>query len=298
MTRRALAALCLALVIAGAGGGVARACVQCNGGDPTIAALGLEQPYRHRVRVAVDERVTSHDSGAGELQRTTTQLRSTLHLPHGRVLVGAALPWVTARSSHAGAAAHVLNGLGDLEATLRIVVYRDRRFAPRHLVALTGGVKAPTGPRLEDGDGYPLPEDEQPGTGSWDPIAGASYAWVPGGLVSTLIAASYRHGTPGRRGDQRGGVLSSQALVQLQPLERLAIAAGLEVTWRAADRFASGAAQPDSGGAVLWAAPALLIVPARALVLRVAAAIPLASALAGTQREGAQVGLTLAWDIR
>ncbi len=281
----------------------AAACVQCNGGDPTITALGVEQPYRHRVRVALDERVSSHRMGE-DVQMQTTLLRSTLHVvyaPHGRVLLSAALPWISAWSAHTGMGFRHLstvNGLGDLELTGRVIVYRDRKFAPQHLVALTAGVKTPTGPRLKDEAGYWLSEDQQPGSGSWDPIVGLSYAWLSGGLVSTLVATSYRHGTPGRKGEQRGGVFVGQAQVQLQPLQRLAIAGSLDVQHRLPDRFGSGQLQPDTGGTSLWLSPSLLIVPAASWVIRLGASIPLHTWLRGAQHEAPQGQLALAWDIR
>jgi len=34
----------------------ARACAVCNCGDPTLTAVGVEQPYRNRVRAGLEER--------------------------------------------------------------------------------------------------------------------------------------------------------------------------------------------------------------------------------------------------
>ena len=280
------------------------ACVQCNCGDPTIAALGVEQPYRNRLRLALDERVSSHTMGAVD-PMSTRVLRSTLHVlwaPHSRVLLSAALPWLAVWTAPTGVGfrqPRAITGLGDLELTGRFVVFRDRRFSPRHLLAITAGLKTPTGPRVKDDNGYPLPEDEQPGSGSWDPLIGVSHAWLSGELASIVTAASYRHGTTGRRGEQRGGVFLGLTQVQLQPLSRLAIAGGIEVTHRRPDRFATDTdqAKPDSGGTVVWFAPALLIAPTPSLVIRIGATIPMGRWLYGTQREGPQAQVALAWDV-
>lgn len=294
MTGRALAVLAGVLTAAAP----AWACVQCNSGDPTISALGVERPYRNRLRLAIDESVTSHATGAMNESEQLTALRSTLNIvwaPHSRVILSAALPWVTAWARSVDET-RTINGLGDLELTGRFVLVRDRRFAPHHLFAATAGIKAPTGPRVRQ-DGYPLPEDQQPGTGSWDPILGLSYVWVPGGMASLLCSTAYRYGTPGRRSESRGAVLSNQLMLQVQPLRRLAILGAVEVIHRWADRFATGAAQPDSGGTTVWLSPALLIAPTSNLVVRLGASIPVGHWLYGAQHEGPRGTVALAWDV-
>lgn len=73
-------------------------------------------------------------------------------------------------------ASSVINGLGDMELSGRVLVVRDKSFAAHHLLWATAGLKIPTAPRLNDDRGDPYPDDDQPGSGSWDPFVGVTYA--------------------------------------------------------------------------------------------------------------------------
>src|SRR4051812_37900921 len=163
----------------------AGACATCGCGDPTLTATGVEQPYKNRVRLALEERLNDHIQGDWETGERAYTLRSSLTAawaPHPRVTVMAQLPWVSSWIAPMGRRAGYdsVNGLGDLELSLRTVVARDRRFAPHHLFWLAAGLKMPTGWLVRDADGIPFPEDDQPSSGSWDPFFGALYAWFSG----------------------------------------------------------------------------------------------------------------------
>src|SRR5205085_6937456 len=80
--------------------------------------------------------------------------------------------------------------------------------------ALLGGIKAPTGSTHRRSDeGERLETEHQPGTGSWDPLFGASAATAAGPLRLT-VSALYQLSTEGaqhtRLGDRlQGGVALS-----------------------------------------------------------------------------------------
>lgn len=278
----------------------ASACATCNCGDPTITATGVEQPYKNRVRVALDTRANAHTLGDATYGQSGWSVRNALGAfwsPHARVTVGAMLPWVTSFLQPVSGDAMTLSGLGDLELSARVVVARDRRFAPSHLFWLMGGLKLPTGMRLADARGRPYPEDDQPGTGSWDPLVGATYAYY-GGLVSVFASASYRITTPNERGHQRGGSLGFIAQAQLQPTAWAALALGLDGSFTLPDALPNGAPAPDTGGTMIGFAPAVLLKPLRDLLVRVGVSMPVVRALNGLQSEGPQLQLLLAYDIR
>src|SRR5262249_29640538 len=137
-------------------------------------------------------------------------LRSSLAVswsPIDRLTLSAMLPWVTSWIAPARDPSSRMNGLGDLQLMARMVVFRGRKFAPHHLLWLSAGVRMPTGYRLYDDQGFPYPDDDQPGSGSWDPQAGATYAWMSGGLVSIFSSVSGRYTTAGRQGYRRGSSL-------------------------------------------------------------------------------------------
>jgi hypothetical protein len=295
--RALLAAVAASLALADAR--PARACAACMCGDQTLTSLGIEKPYRNRVRVALEERYSSLSTGDGLMREDTTLLRTALTaswMPHARVQLGATLPWIDSWIRSASSGRQQPNGLGDLELTARVLLYRERRFAPQHLLWAMAGVKTPTGPRARDGDGYFYSPDDQPGSGSWDPLGGVSYGWY-GGLTSVFVSTGFRYTTPGWQGYRVGSQVIHSAMVQLQPFAWGALELGTDVRWADADTLANGHASPNSGGTTLYASPALLA-SWRNLLVRLGAQVPLASWVNGIQREGPRVMLTIAYDVR
>jgi len=180
-------ALSLGLLVATALEHDARACSACGCGDQTLTAFGLEKPYLNRVRLSVDERYTELRFGDVFDGATNRTLRSSIAIgwiPHRRVAVAALLPlvtsWVTPLS---GRRTQQIVGLGDLELSTRVMLYGDRTFMANHILWGVAGLKTPTGPLVRDSAGFPVDVYLQPGSGSWDPFAGATYAYF-GGLVS------------------------------------------------------------------------------------------------------------------
>jgi hypothetical protein len=279
------------------------ACATCSCGDPTLTATGVEQPYKNRLRVAgvaVEERYDSHAAGDPSYGDQTWSLRSGLLVtwsPLARLTLGAFLPWVTTWIMDSHSTLSTVNGLGDLELSARVVAFRDRKFAPHHLLWGSAGLKMPTGPFQRDAEGYPISDDDQPGSGSWDPFFGATYAWFSGGLASLFAATTYRLATAGRHNYQRGSSLSWSAAVQLQPFTWGAILIGLDGHWATPDRL-NGHEMPDSGGVVARFAPGLLFAPRTDLTVRLNVAVPIVQALYGNQHDGTQVLLSMAYDIR
>ena len=293
-------AIAAALTLAWAASRRAEACATCNCGDPTLTATGVEQPYRNRVRAMVEARTVEHDTGdelAGAREQAWALRTSALIAwsPLPRLTLAAQLPWLT-EWLRTDRGQETVGGLGDLEVSLRGVVLRDRRFAPRHLLSLVGGLKLPTGPFLRDSHGYPVADDDQPGTGSWDPFAGVSYAFFTGGLVSAFASAGYRVGTPGRRDYRRGSILTYAAWAQLQPFTWGALQVGVDGRYATADQV-EGRDVPDTGGAVVRFMPALLASPRTDLLIRLAVAVPIVQVWNGRQKEGAEAGLSIIYDI-
>lgn len=298
---RACARLAWALTAIGIAATPVRAvaCASCGCGDPTLTAVGVEKPYQNRLRIAVEERVGARSSGRDVALARQLVLRSQLgvsYSPHARVTLVAVLPLV-ASSVHgpAGRAARIV-GLGDLDLQARVVVARDRAFSPRHLFWLSAGLKTPTAPRVRDDAGFPYPDDEQPGSGSWDPSAGATYAWF-GDLVSVSSTLLYRHPTSGPRGYRFGPSLLSSTVAQLQPFTRVAFQLGADLRYAFADELANGAAAPSTGGLVAGVVPGLLVNPWRDLLLRAAVEVPVYQALRGAQSVGPQGVFTVSYDF-
>ena len=279
------------------------ACSTCSLGDTTLTAVGVvDKPYRNRLRLSLEERLAGHREGEGVSFLQTRTLRSTLGLawsPTDRLTLNAMLPVISQWVDSAGRPRQQYTGLGDLEVLVRGVVWRDRRFAARHILSLVGGVKTPTGPRLYDRQGYPYAEDEQPGSGSWDPIVGLSYGWY-GPPLAVFGSASYRYTTPGRRGYRRGESLGTTVTVQYQPHRRVALSLGAEVSWIAPDQLRAGSTTIDranSGGMAVTLTPALTVSPARRWLIRLAGQLHAFDRWNGVQQEDHTVILSTVVDL-
>ena len=300
MRKRFIVAALLLAAVAGAPARV-HACAVCNCGDPTLTAVGVEQPYRNRVRAGIEERYGSHTQGDSVSGESSQLLRSVVFgawSPHPRITIGLVVPWMTNWVTPAGERTALINGLGDMELSGRVLIARDRTFGAHHLFWGTAGLKLPTAPRLRDDAGYPYPDDDQPGSGSWDPFAGLTYAWFSGSVWSAFASGSYRYTSTGWHGYRRGMQLGWNVAAQAQPWSWGGFQLGVEGTWQAADHLSTGADLPNTGGTVVRVGPAFIASPRTDLLLRLGFNIPVVEAYDGNQSDGVQVMLSLVWDIR
>ena len=228
-------------------------------------------------------------------------MRSTLFglwTPHPRITVSLIVPWITDWVTPATGPRQLINGLGDMELSGRVLLFRDKRFAAHHLLWGSAGLKMPTGPRIKDDQGFPYADDDQPGSGSWDPFVGATYAYFSGALWSAFANLGYRQTTVGYHGYRRGSVLTWTAAAQAQPWNWGAFQLGLDGTWSQADELGNGHDMPNTGGTVIRLAPAFVAAPRMDLTMRLAVLIPAYQNWYGVQNEGVQVSLSIVYDIR
>jgi hypothetical protein len=292
---------CVVVMVAITSAKRAEACASCGCGDPTLTASGVELPYQNRLRLTVDERYGSLSLGEGDDRERVRFLRSTLALswsPTKWLTLDAKQPWLTSFIGYGAAPYALVNGLGDLELAGRVVLFRERAFAPHHLVSGSLGLELPTGYAVHDSTGALVSDDDQPGSGSWDPFAGISYAWLGGDMLSMFVSTSYRYTTAGWHGYRRGMSVGASAMLQVQPRPWGAIQVGLDGTWQAADRFGDGSVAPDTGGTAIYAAIGLLGRIQPDLLIRGLVDVPAVVALNGHQTIGPQVSLSLSYDFR
>lgn len=295
MTRlTALLAAVIALRAATAWG-----CASCSCGDTTLTAMGVEMPFRHRVRLSLEERLSGHAIGEAETFERSWSLRSTLGgswSPTSWWTVAATVPLVATWTQGANRVWRDLVGLGDAEAMTRFIVYRDRAFGPRHLIGLTAGLKLPTGPRVNDSGGYPAPEDDQPGSASWDPFGAASYTYF-GDNYALFGSATVRWTTEGRRGYRRGESLGATVGAQLQPWSWGAVALAADARWSAAATLPGGDAAPNSGGALIAITPSLIAQPIQDWQVRLSLQLPVVERWNGLQGEYPSLILSTVIDL-
>lgn len=300
MTIRHLAALLVFTALSLLWERPAAACASCSCGDSTLTATGIEQPYRNRVRIALEERYGSLSMGEDPVASRVQFLRTTLAgswSPSSRLTLSALLPWVTSFITEPGLPRQTVSGLGDLELGARVVVFRERAFAPHHVLWIGAGLKFPTGYRTNDISGLPVAVDNEPGSGSWDPFGNITYAWFGGHVTSFFASTALRWTTAGFGGYRRGQSVGGTLAVQLQTWTRIAFQLGADLLWTHSDTLSNGHAVPDTGGFTGYLAGGLLGSPWRDLLLRLVVEAPALQLLRGTQSTGPQVSFQVSYDF-
>lgn len=184
------------------------------------------------------------------------------------------------------------DGLGDITMFGRYTVYRDDRPGRTFRVAPFAGVKAPTGEDDESDSSGRLPQSLQPGSGSWDPIAGvvATFQTLDYQIDSQF---SYKANTEAggfEAGDEARLDLSLQ--YRLWPWKLESGLPGflygvLEANFVNQGRNeVSGTKDPDSGGTTLFIVPGLQYVT-RVWIIEAGVQLPVVQDLNGSALESA-----------
>jgi hypothetical protein len=148
------------------------------------------------------------------------------------------------------------SGLGDLSLYGLFRFYEDQET--QSSIALLFGVKTPTGETREIADNGERFETElQPGSGSWDPFAGAALSRGIGKALTLDTSMTYRFATEGSQRTDLGDVFSYNAgLAYKTPWSssKLNLILELNGEWRDSVE-SSGAKNKNSGGHWLMLSP-------------------------------------------
>src|SRR3954465_8882017 len=155
----------------------ALACSVC-GCDPAAGTLGFERPSTSSLRLAVEDRYLSKESGGGEdaeSEREDRLLLRAQYSPIAPLVLQLEVPYFIFKNhlNAEGVRDDSATGLGDLTIGARYELPRVGLAAP-HVAALTGTPNTPTGPNARHLPGDEPDEHIQLGTGSWDGLAGIS----------------------------------------------------------------------------------------------------------------------------
>lgn len=216
-----------------------------------------------------------------------------------RLSVSASLPLVHREAlregehGHAGGMAHnEVVQLGDVTGIGDLVVNAKYRVTSGAGVqaALIGGLKLPTGRTgVTSLEGERLETEHQPGSGSWDPIAGASLGFASGADrfdASVLYHVSTRGAQDTRLGDRlRAGAALAHRFGpgdhhdggeggEAHGHAAWDVFAALAYEWEGQQRVGAER-EEDSGGEVLWLAPGARHVTAGGLAFAASLAVPL-----------------------
>ncbi len=274
----------------------ARACSTCTVGDPTLTALGVGQPYADRLRLSATARQRRETLGTGaeatELLEHRVELAAAWS-PSDRWVLSVLVPLVQQRVTFPNLARERRFNLGDVELRARLVVFRDRDLAPRHLVSALIGLELPTAPRLRDSAGQ-TPYELQSGSGSLDPFAGVLYSRFAAPHSVHLLAAVTTP-TPGRFGVTGGVSGRWMTRYQWQP-RAVGLELGVDGRLDGMDRV-GGVRDVESGGAVMWVVGGLVASPMTDVALRFIAAMPVLQALRGGHEEGLALMASVTLDV-
>jgi len=279
----------------------ALACSVC-GCDPAAGTLGFDRPSASSLRVAVEDRYLQKESGAGdeaESEKENRLLGRLQYSPLAPLVLQVEVPYFIFKYHYdsTGARNDDAQGLGDVTVGARYEVLRLGLDA-RHVVALTGTLKTPTGANDRHLSGEPPDEHLQLGTGSWDGLVGASYLY--GLRPWTLYAnATGRMNSSNSRGFRYGNAVFGTIGARRGFLESGRLIASLEAQARYADKdhFGNGTTDQDTGGFIGYAAGSIGYALTSDLLLRALVQVPVIKDLNGVQGEHTVVYMNLAYDF-
>jgi hypothetical protein len=277
------------------------ACSVC-GCDPAAGTLGFERPSASSLRLAIEDRYLAKESGEGdaaESEREDRLLLRAQYSPIGPLVLQVEVPYFVFKNhlNAAGVRDDSATGFGDVTLGARYELLRVGLDA-RHVVALTGTLKAPTGPNARHLRNEPPDEHIQLGTGSWDGLGGISYLY--GFQPYTLYAnATARLNTANGRGFRYGHAVFGTVGGRRAFLENRRLVASLEAQVRFAgkDHFGDGSTDPDTGGFIGYATGSIGYALTNDLLLRAIAQVPVIKDLNGVQGEHPVLYLNLAYDF-
>jgi len=169
-------------------------------------AAGLRLIYTRPEQRSDAELEALGERGIGA-HNTDYNLNGSIGVAYGinhHLTVAAELPYVRRDDLREGADGGVarlgsVSGIGDLGLLAKYRLTEGERSG----FALIGGIKMPTGSTNRRGDGERLETEHQPGSGSWDPIVGAS-AGTRLGPVQLTASALYQFSSRGAQDTQLG----------------------------------------------------------------------------------------------
>jgi hypothetical protein len=308
------AAVCAALLVALLAPALAEPCSICRCGDPTFSALGRDGFAAQGFRFALDvERFDKTEGDPAAASEAQVENRLTLLGSYGfndRLTLLARVPFSVRRLDASSADAPLervrSHGLSDPELHVQAQLWASRlrgQLGRRASLTLDAGVKTAWGENELTRGGQRLDEHAQPGTGASDVFGGLAFLYLIDRRSALFASAAYRHTGRNDLGHRYG----SAALANLTYEHKLGARfdAVVELNFRHAardevDALGTHLRDPDTGGALLYLTPRLLVDLGRGVVLRAAVQVPTARHLNGFQRERAvaNVGLTYLFGSR
>ncbi len=308
--RRAAALLACASLAAAASPRPASACSVCRCGDPAFNALGLNIYAPGSWRLALDwdryskEQGVSGGAGAAESMLENRLTVGASYTVNDRLTLLARLPFTrketTTDPGPGGGQSGAGSGRGlsdpELYALVRLWAAPFAGGLGRNAwVALQAGVKTAWGRDDLARNGARLDQHLQAGTGSTDWTVGLSGVRVLDPASTLFASLQYRYTGTNAYGYRYGSAALATAGYDRKLNDTFDGVVELDYRHAREDRTDRlGTVDPDTGGALLYLTPKLVVNLARGLVARISAQVPIAARLDGVQTERTvwSVGLT------
>ena len=306
----------------------AAACSICRCGDPTFNAFGTDVYADGKLRLALDwqrydkeQGVTAdhdeeaesraeglrpaiaHHEAQGRESAVEDRLTATLSYSFAdRANLVARLPFTSHRLTeigHDGESEETARGFADPEVYALVRLWSSNfagGLGRRAWISGLAGVKTPWGENRRQEEGIRLDEHLQSGTGSTDPFAGLAGFYLLDERSSLYGSAQHRW-TGSNDFGYRYGAQTFANLGYERKLGRV-VDGAFELNYRDADRDRlgdDGDLDPNTGGAMLYATPRLMLDLGRGWVGRVSVQVPVVDELNGDQKERAVANLGLTY---
>ncbi len=282
-----------------------RACSVC-GCDPSSGTLGLERPTEGDLRLSVEDRYLQKESGAGTDAEGEREDRLNLRVqyspPVPRLSFQLEVPVYAWRThlGNDGAVDDTSRGLSDLALTARYELLKLGGVIPRHVLAFTATLKAPTGDNahLATVDAGNFDEHKQIGSGTWDGLLAAWYNYGDFPTVVYAGATARINGTNGR-GNHYGNALFGTVGVRRSFLEDKHLFFSIDAQVRSAgkDTTPQRVYDGDSGGFIGYLTGSAGYAITENLLARATLQVPVTRSLNGTQGEHPVGFLALTYDF-
>lgn len=278
---------------------VAQACAACACGDPTLTVMGTEKVFAGRLRLSFEAQHRTDQVGEARVDRIElSEQRFELgaaFAPLDWLMLSARVPLVYREVTEVNLERDRRARLGDSEVRAQAHLIPRTGLSQTHVLAVHAGLELPTGSVERDEDGKLYRPELQPGSGSWDPLFGATY-----GLflrpISFYVSSTLYLPTTGHD-ELRGGLsVRSSLAAQYDLFDELALRLAIDTRAERVSTIA-GATEPDSGGFIAYVSPEIVYSPVMDLMLRAVVRIPTVDALIGEHDEGPMFVLGAAYDL-
>jgi hypothetical protein len=216
-----------------------------------MTAMGAEQPFLNRVRLASTLRAWQQDQGTAAVDALRLrELRLDLSMswsPTAWLTLSANVPVQLREQLAVNLERQTALGWGEADVSVRVVVAGTGKLRPRALVSVIGGVRLPSALSLRDEEQRLLDVDAQLGSGGLAPQLGVAWSGFFGDRWSALASLVGELPLEGRYGLRMGPAAVLVALAQFQPVRWFGLRAGVDARGELPS-FVSGVADARLAG--------------------------------------------------